>query len=64
MKITVDRDRCQSHGQCEYAAPEVFQIDDDGDLEGLTPEPPEAQHDLVQQAVHNCPTGALTVSPD
>lgn len=64
MRITVDRERCQSHGQCEYAAPEVFRIDDDGDLEVLEPRPPGAQRDLVRQAVQNCPTGALTVSPD
>jgi ferredoxin len=64
MRITVDRDRCQSHGQCEYAAPEVFRINDDGDLDVLDPEPPDTQHDLVRQAVQNCPTGALTVSAD
>ncbi len=29
MRITVDMDVCQSHGQCVFAAPESFSFDDD-----------------------------------
>lgn len=32
MKIVVDRDLCESHGQCEYVAPEIFRLDDEGEL--------------------------------
>ena len=32
MKIVVDFDLCQSHGLCTEAAPELFEIRDDGFL--------------------------------
>ncbi len=64
MKIAVDRDLCESHGQCEFAAPEVFSINDDGDLEVLAASPPEAEREHVEQAVRRCPTRALSLIAD
>ena len=32
MRIVLDRPRCEGHGLCEEAAPEVYDLDDDGDL--------------------------------
>ena len=61
MKITVDRDLCASHGQCEFAAPEVFSINDDGDLEIRDATPPESQRAEVEQAVRRCPSNALSL---
>jgi ferredoxin len=29
MKVTVDRELCQGHGQCEIVAPDMFTLDDD-----------------------------------
>lgn len=31
-RIVVDVDRCEGHGLCEQTAPEVFRLDDEGDL--------------------------------
>ncbi len=28
MRVVVDRDRCADHGQCVFAAPEVFRLGD------------------------------------
>ena len=61
MKVIVDWDLCESHGQCEFAAPDVFTIDDDGDLEVLVENPPQSQRSSVEQAVRRCPTRALSV---
>lgn len=61
MKITVDRGLCASHGQCEFAAPEVFSINDDGDLEVLDATPPESERQSVEQAVRRCPNHALSL---
>jgi ferredoxin len=61
MKVTVDWDLCESHGQCEFAAPDVFTINDDGDLEVLNDMPDESQRSEVEQAVRRCPTRALAI---
>lgn len=61
MKVVVDWDLCEGHGQCEYAAPDVFTINDDGDLEVLNDTPEEHQRKDVEQAVRRCPVRALSV---
>jgi ferredoxin len=59
MKVVVDFDVCQSHGLCTQAAPEVFEIRDDGFLYILNENPPEALRKKVETAVRECPTGAI-----
>ena len=61
MKITVDFDICQSHGLCTQAAPEVFEVRDDGFLYILQESPPEAVRAKVESAMRECPTGAIKV---
>jgi ferredoxin len=61
MKISVDFDTCQSHGLCTQAAPEVFEIRDDGFLYVLDENPGEALRTKVEKAVRECPTGAIRV---
>ena len=29
IKVHVDMDRCQSHGECVFEAPDVFELGDD-----------------------------------
>ena len=59
MKVVVDFEVCQSHGLCTQAAPEVFEIRDDGFLYILQENPPEALRKKVQTAVQECPTMAI-----
>jgi ferredoxin len=54
-RVVVDRERCMSSGVCEMAAPEVFELDDDGVLQVRQP----ADLPDVETAVRACPTGAL-----
>jgi ferredoxin len=61
MKIVVDFDVCQSHGLCTEAAPEIFEIRDDGFLYILNEAPPEALRPKVERAQRECPTGAIKV---
>ena len=61
MKITVEFDICQSHGQCTEAAPEVFEIRDDGFLYILNEAPAENLRAKVDKAKRECPTGAIQV---
>ena len=59
MKIVVDFDLCQSHGLFTQAAPEVFEIRDDGFLYILNEEPGEELRKKLETAVRECPTGAI-----
>jgi ferredoxin len=60
MKITVDLDKCQDHGQCAIAAPVAFRIDDDGRLE-YEGEVDDAYLDEVEEAADVCPVQAILV---
>jgi ferredoxin len=61
MKVHVDRDFCESNGICVQAAPEVFALDDDDQLEILQDQPDEALREHVEAAVRRCPKQALTL---
>ena len=60
MRVSVDRDVCVAHGQCEYTDPDHFTIDDDGVLQ-LDEDPPDAARPTVERAVAACPVRALRV---
>jgi ferredoxin len=62
MKIHVDRDICDLHGQCVLSAPDVFSFDDDGELQYL----PKVDGELeakAETASSVCPTGAIEIEP-
>jgi len=62
MKVIRDANRCELHGECVMAAPEVFEIEDDKDVVTvINPEPSEELRSAVEQAVLMCPTSALRV---
>lgn len=60
MRVNVDLDRCQGHGLCVYAAPDVFDLDDEGQVH-YDPSPAPEQRDNVQDAVRSCPTAAISL---
>ncbi|MEY7974727.1 ferredoxin, partial [Saccharomonospora xinjiangensis] len=60
MRIHVDMTLCESHGQCVFAAPEVFSFDDDRLVHADTA-PPELL-DRVKAAAASCPVRAITIS--
>ncbi|UQX03452.1 ferredoxin [Streptomyces sp. RerS4] len=61
MKIFVDAQRCEGHGVCEEVAPELFRIDDEGDLVVLFDgdEVPPDRQEAAAGAVRVCPVNAL-----
>lgn len=59
MRIDVDRDRCEGHGLCEGAAPELLHLDDDGELVLDHPEITDGQRGDAEAAVRSCPVAAL-----
>jgi ferredoxin len=62
MKVVVDMDKCQDHGQCAFSAPEVFEINADGKLVVLNDSPDESLRDQVEEAADVCPVQAITVA--
>lgn len=62
MRITVDTNLCESHGQCVFAAPEVFSFDDD-DYLVYDATPSDAAREKVETAASTCPVRAITVGP-
>lgn len=62
LEITVDRGTCMGSGNCQFWAPNVFDLDDEGvavvvDVHG----DPEEK---VVLAARGCPTQAITVYRD
>lgn len=65
MKIVVDRDKCVSLGICEGLAPNIFVLNDDGELEVDENTPvPEDEKERVRSAVSGCPVNALALIED
>ena len=61
MKVRVDTAKCSGIGLCEITAPRVFEVGDDGQSHAIDPAPQESERAAVEQAVHECPTGALSI---
>ena len=60
-RVSVDRELCVGSGSCEMLAPDVFEVDDDGVLTVLVPEPGDDDVPAVRDAVQACPTRALSL---
>lgn len=63
MRVYVDLDRCEANGMCVLAAPEVFDLDESGQLH-YDPAPEECFREEVEDAVANCPVSAITLDPE
>lgn len=65
MKVVLDAKRCELHGECVIAAPEVFDIDEDGDVVSvIDPEPDERLRPKVEDALLMCPVAALRLADE
>jgi len=62
LKVVVDFNVCQDHGQCVFAAPEVFELDEAGRLVVLVEEPDETLRASVEDAADVCPVQAITIA--
>ncbi|MFD9436653.1 ferredoxin [Streptomyces sp. NPDC060002] len=60
MKVVVDMNKCQDHGQCVFAAPDVFQLDGNGRLAYVS-DPDGALLDEVEEAADVCPLQAIRI---
>ena len=60
MKVVVDMNKCQDHGQCVFAAPDVFQLDGNGRLAYVS-DPDDTLLDEVEEAADVCPLQAIRI---
>jgi ferredoxin len=62
MKITVDHQLCQGHGQCAEGAGDLFEIRDDGFAYPLRDAVSAEEIGLAKQAALRCPADAISLS--
>lgn len=60
MRIHVDMDKCETHAQCVFAAPETFALDDDDELV-YDPDPDDGLREKIERAVLTCPVQAVFI---
>jgi ferredoxin len=62
MRVIVDELRCDAHGVCVDACPDVFALDDDDDkVRVLVEEPDESLREQLRRAALVCPKAAITI---
>jgi ferredoxin len=61
MKVTVDFVKCTGLGICESMAPDIFEVNDDGQLVLLKEDITDDELQAVEEAVAGCPTEALRI---
>jgi ferredoxin len=62
LEIDIDRDACMGSGNCVFAAPGVFELDDDSVARVVDPD--ASPEEAVVTAARQCPTHAITVRRD
>jgi ferredoxin len=60
-KIEVDYGLCESNGVCMGIIPEVFDLDDEDNLNLLTDEVTPENEEQVREAVRQCPRQAISI---
>jgi ferredoxin len=59
-KVHVDMNLCQSHGECAYVAPEIFELGDDDVLQWEEEVDPSLR-EKAEEAADACPMQAIRV---
>jgi ferredoxin len=60
-RVRADTGKCEGHANCQIAAPDFFDLDEDGTVETLQDTVDETHRAEVEEAVRNCPVDALRI---
>ena len=60
-RVHVDMNLCQSHGECVYVAPDIFELGDD-DVLRWREEIRDGEREVAQEAADACPMLAIRLS--
>jgi ferredoxin len=61
MKVVIDWDRCEGNALCAKAAPAVFRVDENDQMQVILDAPPEEMRARVERAVRACPKRAISI---
>lgn len=62
LDVEIDRELCMGSGNCTFAPPGVFELDEDSIARVV--DPTRATRDEIDAAARQCPTGAISVGED
>lgn len=60
-RIIADREKCAGYANCLLAAPDVFDLDQDGLVKVLRDTVAETGRVGAEQAARTCPTAAISI---
>jgi ferredoxin len=64
VPIVWDKTRCDGFGLCQQAAPEIYRLDDKGELHVHEPRAGDmAAQERARVGARACPSGAITIGP-
>jgi ferredoxin len=63
VKVHVDMNLCQSHGECVRVAPDVFELGED-DLLVWQEEVGDERREAIEEAVDVCPMMAISIGDE
>ena len=62
MRVEVDPNICEGHGQCNAVAPEIYDLDEDGYCLIRNPDvPPELEAAAATEGALACPVQAISI---
>ena len=64
VKVVVDRQLCQGHAACMGEAPNIFHVDEHGNLHILKEVIDDDDMQAVQNAILYCPNSALSLKKE
>lgn len=59
LEIEIDRDTCMGSGNCTFAVPGVFALDDEG--VAVVVDPGAGDEAAIEAAAANCPSKAIRI---
>ena len=62
IEIRIDGEVCMGSGNCEFWAPNSFDLDDDG--RGVVTDPTATDEERLLVAANGCPVGAISLWRD
>jgi ferredoxin len=64
IHIKIDPTRCEGFGNCVNAAPDIFEVDDDGRVCLRKDVVGDDRIDVVRRAVYDCPVNVISYTQE